>query len=87
MSGSEESLAQSSSSTQIRYPTFQLLDYGKFQPRDTISLSSKAALYSTGAGIFVSAVKASLGPERTAIGSFVKHSRYVMLYGEHFLKL
>lgn len=66
---------------QVRYPTFNYRDYGQYQPRDTILVTARAAAISTGAGIFVSALKASLGPARTSLGSIITHSRYIWLYG------
>ncbi|CAN6605912.1 hypothetical protein TRVA0_003S00738 [Trichomonascus vanleenenianus] len=64
-----------------RYPTFKYREDGMFQPRDTIALTTKAAFLSSGAGIFVAAIKASLAPNRSFKSSVLAHSRYVWLYG------
>lgn len=65
----------------VRYPRFNYRDYGEYQPRDTLAETSRAALLSTGAGVFAAAIKASLGPARTSLGSIITHSRYIWLYG------
>uniref|UniRef100_A0A060T9D3 ARAD1D14542p n=1 Tax=Blastobotrys adeninivorans TaxID=409370 RepID=A0A060T9D3_BLAAD len=71
----------SESGPAVRYPTFKYRPYPDFEPRDTLALTSRAAVLSTGAGVFVAALKASLGPSRTSLGSIITHSRYIWLYG------
>jgi hypothetical protein len=68
--------------TNIRYPTLTGARlFPKFTPRDTIAVTSKAALVSTFFGFNIALIKGNLGPQKSIFGGLRANARYVWLYG------